>query len=246
MMSSHKQRDVLDALAVELHQELLDLAGALGRFLVQRDADAAVRRGQRLGSEAGVLPLDVEVADLAEVEQLLVEVRPERHAAAVDVVREVVHQLQAVACRVAVDALEELEVDVVDRLAVLEAVDEVERRAADALDRRQAQLHRAGRYFDRLRAELQRAVVGLVRVLDPEGQAAGRGAVLAREVPGKALRLAVDDEVDVALAVERDVLGAVARDFGESQLLEDRLEHAGLRRCELDELEAHQAHRIVE
>src|SRR5438093_13167 len=34
-----QQRDVLDAFAIELHQELLDLPGALLRFLVEGDAD---------------------------------------------------------------------------------------------------------------------------------------------------------------------------------------------------------------
>ena len=63
---------------------------ALPGFLVERDADHAVGRGHRLGGQAGVFALDVEVADLAEVEQLLVEAGPVRHAAAVDVVRQVV------------------------------------------------------------------------------------------------------------------------------------------------------------
>ncbi len=45
---------VLDALAVELHQELFDLPGALGRFFVQRNADHAVRRGHGLRGQAGV------------------------------------------------------------------------------------------------------------------------------------------------------------------------------------------------
>src|SRR5829696_1187190 len=59
-----EQRDVLDALAVVLHQELLDLPGRLRRFLVERDADLAVGRRHRLRREPGVLALDVEVADL--------------------------------------------------------------------------------------------------------------------------------------------------------------------------------------
>ncbi len=43
------------------------------------------------------LALDVEVADFAEVEQLLVEVGPVGHAAAVHVVGQVIDDLQAVA-----------------------------------------------------------------------------------------------------------------------------------------------------
>ena len=237
---------MLDPLAVELHQELLDLPGALLRFLVERDADLAVGRGHRLRREAGVLALDVEVADLAEVEEALVEAGPERHPAAVDVVRQVIERLQAVADRAPIDAGQELEVDVVDRLAVLEAVDQVERRAADALDRRQAQLHRPGRHLERLRAELERARVGLVRIADAKGEPARRRPVLGGEVAGVALRLAVDDEVDVALAEQDDVLRAVLGDLREAELLEHRLERSRLGRRELDELEAHQAHRVLE
>jgi len=158
----------------------------------------------------------------------------------------VIDHLQPVAARVAVDAVDEVEIDVVDRFAFLEAIDQVERRAADALDRRQAQLHRPGRQLDRLRAELQRARVGGVRVLDPERQAARGRAVLGGEIGRQAVRLAIDDEVDRALAKERDVLRAVARDLGEAEQREHALERARRRRGELDELESHQAHRVVE
>ena len=57
------QRDVLDALTIVLAQEFLDLALAALAFLVQRNADLAVRRRQRLGGQAGILALDVEIAD---------------------------------------------------------------------------------------------------------------------------------------------------------------------------------------
>ena len=241
-----EQCHVLDALAVEPHQELFDLPRALGRFLVQRDADLAVGRGHRLAGEAGVFALDVEVADLAEVEQLLVVLRPERHAPAVDVVREMVHDLQAHAHRMARHAVEPLEVDVVDALAVFEAVDQVQRRAADAFDRRQPQLHRAGGNLDRLRAEFERAGIRLVRILDAERQRAGARPVLGGKVAGQALGLAVDDEVDVALPVQQHVLAAVARDQAEAELLEQRLQHVGRGRRELDELEPHQAHGVVD
>src|SRR5512146_3073011 len=65
------ERDVLDALAFVLAQELLDLALVV-LALVERDADLAARAGHRLGEEAGLFALNVEVADLAEVEELLV------------------------------------------------------------------------------------------------------------------------------------------------------------------------------
>ena len=59
---------MLYALAVVLQQVLLDLTLPLAGFLVQRNADFAVGRGHRPRLKSGVLALDVEVADLAEVE----------------------------------------------------------------------------------------------------------------------------------------------------------------------------------
>ena len=44
-------------------QELLDLA-VLVLALVERDADLVVGRGHRPGEQAGLLALDVEIADL--------------------------------------------------------------------------------------------------------------------------------------------------------------------------------------
>jgi hypothetical protein len=165
-------------------------------------------------------------------------------------VRQVVDHAKAMPCRVARRRVlvlgQELEVDVVDALAVLVAVDQVQRRAADALDRRQPQLHRPGRDVHRLRATLDRQRIGLVRVAHAKRQAAGAGPVLGGEIGGQAARLAVDDEVAVALAVQQHVLAAVAGDEGEAHLLEQRLQHAGRRRRELDELEAHQAHGVLE
>ena len=83
------QRDVLDAFAVVRVKVFLDLGAVVRRF-VDRDANAPAGAGHRLGFEAGELALDVEIADLAEIEQPLVELGPFRHAAAVHVVREVI------------------------------------------------------------------------------------------------------------------------------------------------------------
>ncbi|MNC35786.1 hypothetical protein D3C75_842810 [compost metagenome] len=157
---------------------------------------------------------------------------------------QVVDQLEAGTLRMTVDALDEFEVDVVDRAAFAETVDQVDRRTADALDRRQAQLHRPGGAVYRLGAQLQGAGVGLVGVLHPEGHAAGRRAVLGGEVGGEALRLLVEDQVDVALAVQVHVLGAVGGDLGEAHHGEDGFQGVRRRGGEFDELEAHQAHRV--
>ena len=60
--------DVLDAFAAIDVEIFLDLAGIAG-VLVDRNADLAVRAGQRAREQAGGAALDVEETDLAEVEQ---------------------------------------------------------------------------------------------------------------------------------------------------------------------------------
>ena len=83
------ERDVLDALAAIVLQEFLDLALVV-TALVERDADLAARAGHGLRDETGLFALNVEIADLAEVEDALVVVGPLAHVAAMQVVREVV------------------------------------------------------------------------------------------------------------------------------------------------------------
>src|SRR3546814_3378972 len=83
------ERYVLDALALVRVEILLDLALLVGGF-VDRDAALAARAGHRLGLQPGQLALDVDVADLLEVEELLVESGPGVHAPAVDDVGQVV------------------------------------------------------------------------------------------------------------------------------------------------------------
>src|SRR5258708_16058604 len=92
------QRDVLYAFAVIGVEVFLDLRAVVRRF-VDRNADAPAGTGHRLRLESGELALDVEIADLAEVEQALVELGPFPHAAAVHVVREVVDVRESGAAR---------------------------------------------------------------------------------------------------------------------------------------------------
>ena len=67
-----RERDVLDAFALVFAQILFDLANLLGLLLVQWDADQTIRRGQCSRDQTGVLALDVEVANLTEVEEVLI------------------------------------------------------------------------------------------------------------------------------------------------------------------------------
>ena len=253
------KRDVLDALAVVHVQVLLDLPGLFVALFVDRDADLAAGAGHGLALDAGDLALDVEVAHLAEVEQALVEIGPLGHAAAVHVVRQVVDVGQAVAGRVQLldaDAGQRLEVDVeeadvadvADLRAVLAApaVDEIDQAVADALDGREcsARPDRPCRRSPRRRARL-RARRRRLRVLHAEGDGADARAVQAREALRKRVGLGIDDEVDLALAVQHHVLVAVPRDRLEAHALEQGAHRRGVGRGVFDELEAVGAHRVV-
>ena len=239
------QRNVLNAFAVELHQELFNLAAALLGLFVQGNADFSVRRGHGARGQTGVLALNIKVTDLAEVEKLLVKRPPKCHAPAVHVVREVVNQLQAVAHRVAVYPVKKQKVDVVDRFAVFKAVNQVQRRPANAFDGGQIQLHRSGLDLNGLRAQCQRTLVGQVRILDPKRHAACARSVLSGKVSRLAVGFAVDDEVDMPLAVQHHVFGAVPGHQREAHALKNRLQQARGGRGELDEFKAHQAHWVV-
>ncbi len=120
--------------------------------------------------------------------------------------------------------LNKLEIDVIDRRAALVAVDQVQRSAADALDRGQTQLHRPGRDIDRLCSQFQRARIGTVSIFDAKRHAAGRRPMLLCKIISKAVRLAIEDEIDIALAIQRHVFRAVIGNLGEAHQLERRFD----------------------
>jgi len=106
------------------------------------------------------------------------------------------------------------------------------------------QFHRAGLDIDRLGALVEQIGIGLARVLDPEGHAAGGGPMLAGKIPGGRLGFIVDDQVDPALPPQMHVLGTVPGDAGKAHDLEHRFQHALFRRAEFDKFKAVQAHGI--
>ena len=56
--------------------------------------------------------------------------------------------------------------------------------------------------------------------------------------------LGIDDEIDVALAIEGDLFGAMFRHRLEAHPAEHRVKHRGIGMGELDELETIRAHRV--
>src|SRR5258708_36383996 len=109
-----------------------------------------------------------------------------------DVVRQMIDVGEADALWIALDAWKKLEVDVVDAAAFAVAVDQIDQRIADALNRRDIELHRPDLVFHTPGAERQGALVGEGRVLHAKGDGADAGAVHAGEARGGALGLAVD------------------------------------------------------
>ena len=218
------ERDVLDALALIFAQELLDLALVV-LALVQRDADLAAGRGHRLGEEAGLLALDVEVADLAEVEEPLVEIGPDAHPAAVHVVGEMVDvgELRIRLGHPLLPVGMEVEVDLVDRPA--------RRRSGRRRTGASRRCPRSPGCRARRRPSLTSTLVApsfsarscaAFASLTRNAIAQALGPWALRIFLGIAAGLGIDDEVAVALLVQRDVLALVPRDLGEAHLGEQR------------------------
>jgi hypothetical protein len=124
-------------------------------------------------------------------------------------------------------------------------VDQVDQAAADAANGRDVELHRPDRDVVRLGAQLQRPGVGQPGVADPERDRAGRGPVGVREALCEAPGLGVDDEVDIALAVMADRLGAMPGDRPEPQLFEQAAERRRVLGGIFDEFKPEGAHGIV-
>src|SRR5262249_15645334 len=117
--------DVLNAFAFVAVQVLYDLA-SLVRGFVDRNADLAIRAGQRPGEQTRILSFDIKVANLSEVKEAFVETGPDIHASATHIVRQVVDVVEAVAFRLWIARPEPVESVVVDRALVAIAIDQVQ------------------------------------------------------------------------------------------------------------------------
>ena len=116
-------------------------------------------------------------------------------------------------------------------------VEEVEQRAADAADRGDGELARPdGAAMDGREQRLGAGELG-ARVADPQAEGGDRGAVGDVVGVGEALCSMLRIEVDLALGIALDVLGAVPAGVGEAHGAEERRELVGVRLVdgELDE-----------
>ena len=232
---------MLDALAIVGAQEFLDLAATAPALFVQRNADLAIGRGHRLTGQAGIFTLDVEPADLAETGDPLIKRRPVRHAAAIDIVGEVIDPLQPGTNGVALHAVFIHEINVIDGKIIAVPVDEINDRPTDAAKARQAQFHRPGAAFHRLGAALQGFGIGFRRILHPPAHAAGRSAMFGGEIPGRAVLFVIGDQVDAALPPQLHILGTVTGDLGKAHGGKHRFQYALGGRAKFDEFKAVEA-----
>ena len=230
--------EVLDGGAEGLGDEVAgEGAGVLGA--VQRQAERAVGVLDRLAADDARGVDDVDGRRLRGAEDRGVEQQPGQHLVEGHGLGDVVDRDEAgVGDRHVVLGGDELGLpDPGERRAL---VDEVHHRAADAADRRDGELARAGALLEELGAEGGGALDGGGGVLDAQADVADADAVREVGRVGEALALGVDDEVDAALAVEGHVLRDVAAGLAEAHAVEEADERGrGLRGGgELDELDA--------
>ncbi|MGY4381508.1 hypothetical protein ACVWZ3_009147 [Bradyrhizobium sp. i1.3.6] len=162
-----------------------------------------------------------------------------------DVVGEVIEIEQAGTDRLGIACPQPLELGIVSRALGAVAIDEIEQAAADALDRGHIKrlLHR--RHIGRFGAERDRTVIGRLRIDHAKRHRRRAGAVRGDEVEAVGAGLLVDEIVDVALAVDRDLLALVAGDGRITHQLEQRVQLFRIGMRIFDELEPVGAHRIV-
>ena len=96
-----------------------------------------------------------------------------------------------------------------------------------------------------LRAERQSAFIGLLRIDHPKRHRRCAGPVRRDEAMAVGAGGLVDEVIDVALAIDRDLLALVAGDRHVAHQLEQRVQLCRLRVRILDELETVRAHWII-
>ncbi len=85
---------MLNPLAFVSREIFRDLTLVVREF-IQRNPDLAIGAGHRARFQAGQLAFDIEVADFAEIEEVLVELRPVIHPPAEHIVRQVIDARRA-------------------------------------------------------------------------------------------------------------------------------------------------------
>src|SRR5882757_7541121 len=173
----------------------------------------------------------------AKIENAMVEIIEVIHASLTHIVGEVIDLRETDAGRERVDAGLHLEIDIVDGGTRM-VFNQINETAPDTLDRRYVEFHRADSAFYFARAGRYRIAQRAAGVFDAKRHGAGAGSVRARELLRQAIRFGIDDEIDVALPIQRDVFRPVARDAAEAHGFKQQAQLRGIGSGVLDELKA--------
>ena len=128
-----------------------------------------------------------------------------RHAAAIDVVGQVIQRVQPNAVILWRRAFDRAEIDVVN-LTFASVINEIQIRSANAFDGGNVQFHRPDTAMHRRRAALHGLGERSGGIIDVKGHGVGRRAMLVAEIRHLAIAVHVEDEVDAALRIATDVL----------------------------------------
>src|SRR5450830_459878 len=129
-------------------------------------------------------------------------------------------------------------IDIVDRAMVAIAIDQIQQLAADAFDGRNVEFHRPELGRHAFRTQLQRALIDLRRITHPKCHGVDGRAMNGGKRGGVAVWFGVEDEIDAALAIQRDIFGAVAGDRGKAHRFQYGGQRQWIKRGEFDEVEA--------
>ena len=144
--------DVLNPFAPVCVQEFLDLAFFVGAF-IDRDANPAARARHGARAQARHLAFYVEVSNLTKIKDALIPRRERVHAAAPNVVSQIVESGQPHAWRTRIALSDPSKINIPDRTLIAVSVDKIDERTPDAFDGGNIQLHRANAEGDRLGAQ---------------------------------------------------------------------------------------------
>ena len=181
---------------------------------------------------------------VAKIEQLVVVVDPMLHLAAAHVIGDVIDRNETGARNMRMSFGKRNKIDIEDRHLAI-TVDQINGGFADSHNGGNVEFHHPcpSRFLDD-------DIVGCppVRstgVFDTNGDGIDRCCSNIQERTGETWQVRVDQQIDLALPIKRDVLGTVPGDGAESRAAQEAGEWHRIGCRELDELEAVRAHRIL-
>ena len=162
-----------------------------------------------------------------------------------DVVGEVIDVIEPGACGAWILRAKPFKLEVIGRALGAVAVDEIEQASADALDGGHVERLLRGRNIGGLRTERKCPLIGQLRIDHAKRHRRRARPMRGDEAMAVGAGFFVDEIIDVALAIDRDLLALVAGDRRIAHQLEQGVQFFRLRVGILDELKAVRAHRII-